>query len=93
MSQATREGSGRAVDGRGVDAKQWTGGSYSRALRLRRVSPGQVLRVLLVEGLIGCALLLVLAGAASAWALLVLPVTGAVVVKAHDVLAAALGSG
>jgi len=41
---------------------------------------------LLVEGLLLVALVLTLAGATSAWAFLALPASGAVVVKAHDVI-------
>jgi hypothetical protein len=44
-------------------------------------------RALLGEGTLALAVLLVLADLASAWALLVLPVLVAAVVKAHDVVA------
>lgn len=63
---------------------------YSRLLRLKHVRPGPVQRALLGEGAFAVALLLVLAGLVSAWALLVLPVAVAIVVKCHDVLAASL---
>ena len=63
---------------------------YSRLLRLQHVRPGPVQRALLGEGAFAVALLLVLADLVSAWALLVLPLAVAVVVKCHDVLAANL---
>jgi hypothetical protein len=60
---------------------------YWRLLRLRRVRPGGAMRVLLVEGLALVGLLLTLAVGVTAWSILILPAVGAVVVKAHDVLA------
>lgn len=60
---------------------------YWRVLRLQRVRPGGVLRVLLVEGLAAVGLLLALGAGVTAWSILVLPAVGAVVVKAHDILA------
>jgi hypothetical protein len=64
---------------------------YPRLLRLRNIHPNAWQRALLGEGAIGIAALLVLADLATAWTLLVLPIAVAVVVKAHDVLAGALG--
>lgn len=63
---------------------------YPRMLRLRNVQPNVWQRAALGEGVLALAVLLVLADVASAWTLLVLPVSVAVVVKAHDVLAGAL---
>jgi hypothetical protein len=63
---------------------------YPRLLRLRHIAPNGWQRALLGEGALAVAVLLVLADLASAWALLVLPLAVAVVVKAHDVLAGAL---
>ncbi|HEU5033165.1 MAG TPA: hypothetical protein VFT62_00245 [Mycobacteriales bacterium] len=60
---------------------------YWRLLRLHAVRPNGWQRVLLVEGVLLVSLVLVLADAASAWTLLVLPAVSAVVVKVHDVLA------
>ena len=59
---------------------------YWQVLRLKWVRPSGLLRVFLVEGLLLVALVLTLAGATSAWAFLALPASGAVVVKAHDVI-------
>jgi hypothetical protein len=66
---------------------------YPRLLRLRSVHPNAWQRALLGEGALGVAVLLVLADLATAWTLLVLPLAVAVVVKAHDLLAGALGRG
>jgi hypothetical protein len=63
---------------------------YPRLLRLRHVHPNAWQRALLGEGAVGLALLLVLADLATAWILVVLPLSVAVVVKAHDLLAARL---
>lgn len=60
---------------------------YWRLLRLHHVRPGPGMRVVLVEGLVLVGILLSLAGVATAWCVLLLPATGAVIVKAHDVLA------
>ena len=59
---------------------------YWRLLHLRELHPNGWQRAVLVEGVIGVSAILVLADVASAWTLLILPVTTAVVVKAHDVL-------
>ncbi len=66
---------------------------YARLLRLRHVSPNGWQRAVLGEGAVAVAALLVLADVASAWTLLVLPLTVAAVVKGHDALAGALHPG
>lgn len=66
---------------------------YPRLLRLRNIAPNGWQRALLGEGALAVAVLLVLADLASAWALLVLPVAVAAVVKAHDVVAGVLDVG
>ena len=63
---------------------------YPRLLRLRHVRPGAWQRAALAEGVVGVAVLLVLADVASAWTLLALPLAVAGMVKAHDVLAGLL---
>jgi hypothetical protein len=63
---------------------------YWRLLRLRHVHPNGWQRALLVEGVVAVAVVLVLAGKASAWTLLVLPVLAAVLVKANDLIAGGL---
>jgi hypothetical protein len=63
---------------------------YWRALRLRHVQPNGWQRAVLLEGVIGAAVVLVLADVATLWTLLVLPIVAAVVVKLHDVLKGAL---
>ena len=63
---------------------------YARLLRLRRLRLGAWQRAVLGEGSLALAALLVLADLASAWALLVLPLLVAAVVKAHDVVAGLL---
>jgi len=76
--------------GEEVSAKKPQRPLYPRLLRLRHIAPNGWQRALLGEGALAVAVLLVLADLASAWALLVLPLAVAVVVKAHDVLAGAL---
>ena len=63
---------------------------YPRLLRLRHLHLRAWQRAVLGEGVLALAVLLVLADLASAWALLVLPVLVAVLVKAHDVVAGLL---
>jgi len=63
---------------------------YPRLLRLRHVHPNAWQRALLGEGALALAGLLVLADLASGWTLLVLPLSVAAFVKAHDLLAGAL---
>ena len=65
---------------------------YPRLLRLRHIYPSAWQRAALGEGALVVAVLLVLADLASAWTLLVLPVTVALVVKAHDVLEGVLSA-
>lgn len=64
---------------------------YWRALRLKHLRPNGWQRALLLEGVLAVAVVLVLADAASAWTIVVLPATVALVVKAHDLLAGWLG--
>jgi len=59
---------------------------YSRLLRLRHLHLRGWQRIVLGEGALVAAVLLVLADLASAWTLLVLPVAVAAVVKLHDVV-------
>ena len=63
---------------------------YSRLLRLRHLHLRGWQRIVLGEGALVAAVLLVLADLASAWTLLVLPVAVAAVVKLHDVVAGLL---
>ena len=65
---------------------------YVRLLRLRSLRLRAWQRAVLGEGALALAVVLVLADLASAWALLVLPVLVAGLVKAHD-LVASLGPG
>ena len=65
---------------------------FTRLLRLRHLRLRAWQRAVLGEGTLSVAVLLVLADLASAWALLVLPVLVAAVVKAHDVVAGHLPS-
>lgn len=66
---------------------------HARLLRLHslRLRPWQ--RAVLLDGSVVLAVLLVLADLVSAWALVVLPVLVAALVKAHDVVAGALAPG
>jgi hypothetical protein len=63
---------------------------YARLLRLRHLRLRGWQRVLLSDGVLLLAGLLVLADVATAWTLLVLPVAVAAVVKLHDVAAGLL---
>lgn len=63
---------------------------YVRLLHLQHVHPTAMQRALLGEGTLLVAVLITLADLASAWLLLVLPLSVAAVVKAHDVLAGQL---
>jgi len=60
---------------------------YARVLRLRGVHPGGLLCFLFFEGMIALGALLALAELTSWWAVPVLPVTVAVMVKVNDVIA------
>lgn len=66
---------------------------YWRLLRLRYVRPNGWQRAMLVEGVLGVAVVLTLADVATAWTLLVLPLASALVVKANDVIAGVLLTG
>ncbi|MEU8112439.1 hypothetical protein [Micromonospora sp. NPDC048947] len=61
---------------------------YARLLGLRFVNPGGVLCFLFFEGAIALAVLLALAELVSWWAVLVLPVVVAAMVKLNDMVAA-----
>jgi hypothetical protein len=74
----------------GGSARQQPQPLYWRFLRLHHVRPNGWQRAILVEGVIAVAVTLVLADVASAWTLLVLPATSALLVKAHDVVAGML---
>jgi hypothetical protein len=63
---------------------------YWRLLRLHTIRPNGWQRAMLVEGVLLLAAVLTLADVASAWTLLVLPLTSVLVVKGHDVLAGLL---
>lgn len=63
---------------------------YSRVLRLRHVDPGGVLCFLYFEGMVSLGLLLALAELVSWWAVFLLPVSVAAMVKANDLVAAAV---
>lgn len=63
---------------------------YWRLLHLRRLRPNAWQRALLAEGVATVAAVLVLADLASAWALVMLPLAVAGVVKGHDLLAGAV---
>ncbi|RQX24582.1 hypothetical protein DLJ57_24470, partial [Micromonospora chalcea] len=60
---------------------------YARVLGLRFVNPGGVLCFLFFEGAMALAVLLALAELVSWWAVLVLPVAVAAMVKLNDVVA------
>jgi hypothetical protein len=66
---------------------------YWRLLGLKHVRPNAWQRAVLGEGATAAGAILVLADVASAWLIVVLPVTVALVVKANDVLAGWLQSG
>jgi hypothetical protein len=63
---------------------------YWRVLQLSSVRPNGWQRAVLVEGVIGIAVVLALADVASAWTIVVLPLVSMGVVKAHDYLAGLL---
>ncbi|MFF5176088.1 hypothetical protein ACFY3U_26165 [Micromonospora sp. NPDC000089] len=60
---------------------------YARALGLRFVNPGGVLCFLFFEGAVALAVLLALAELVTWWAVLILPVAVALMVKLNDVVA------
>ncbi len=63
---------------------------YARWLRLRHLRPGSVACFFFLEGAVALAGLLVLAEQVSAWALVVVPLAVALVVKLNDVVAGAM---
>ncbi|HEX3899566.1 MAG TPA: hypothetical protein VHW74_10365 [Mycobacteriales bacterium] len=63
---------------------------FWRVLRLRHIRPNGWLRALFFEGSVALAVVLVLAGAASVWTIVVLPMVVALIVKANDVLVGSL---
>lgn len=63
---------------------------YVRALRLQYINPNGTLCFLFVEGTVGLAILLALAEQVSWWAILVLPLSVAAMVKINDMVAGAL---
>jgi hypothetical protein len=63
---------------------------YPALLRLRHVHPNAWQRAVLGEGMAALGALLVMADLASGWAILVLPLAMAAVVKSHDVVAGLL---
>lgn len=71
----------------GVDEERYRP-LYARLLGLRFVNPGGVLCFLFFEGAIALAVLLALAELVSWWAVLVLPVVVAAMVKLNDMVAA-----
>jgi len=90
-ARATGSGTG-AVGSEPSTAEKSRTPLYPRLLRLRHIAPNAWQRALLGEGALALAALLVLADLATAWTLLVLPLAVAVVVKAHDLLAARLSA-
>ena len=63
---------------------------YVRVLRLRHLQLPTWLRATLAEGSFVLGILLAMAEVASAWVIIVLPLTVAVMVKFHDLLQGAL---
>ncbi len=63
---------------------------YPRLLQLKNVHPNAWQRAFLGEGMAVLGALLVMADLASGWAILVLPLAMALVVKSHDVMAGLL---
>ncbi|WP_407952155.1 hypothetical protein [Plantactinospora sonchi] len=63
---------------------------YARLLRLRHVDPGGVLCFVYFEGMVSLGLLLALAELVSWWGVFLLPVSVAAMVKANDLVAAAV---
>ena len=61
---------------------------YSRVLGLRYIRPSGWQRAVFIEGAFALGIVLTLADVATAWTILVLPAIVAVIVKAHDVVAA-----
>jgi hypothetical protein len=63
---------------------------YARALRLRYIAPGGLACFALFEGSVGAATILALAGLISWYAIAVLPVAVALMVKLNDIVAGRL---
>lgn len=63
---------------------------YPKLLGLKHVHPNAWQRAMLGEGMAILGALLVMADLATAWAIVVLPLAMAVVVKSHDLLAGVL---
>jgi hypothetical protein len=63
---------------------------YARALRLRHIAPGGLACFALFEGSVGAATILALAGLISWFAIGVLPVSVALMVKLNDIVAGRL---
>lgn len=61
---------------------------YARVLRLRQLNPSGMLCFLLLEGAALVGLVLALAELVDWWAILVLPILVAIMVKANDLVAA-----
>ena len=62
---------------------------YARLLRLQHINPGALLCFVFLEGTIGLAILLALAEQVSWWAVLLLPLAVAGMVKINDAIAGA----
>lgn len=75
----------------GGDEGHAQGTWYVRVLRLRHVCPGGLVSFLLFECVVALAVLLALAELVSWWAVPVLPLAVAVMVKVNDVVAGAMG--
>jgi hypothetical protein len=60
---------------------------YWRVLRLHHVRPSGWQRAILLEGMVAVGIVLVLAGVATAWTIVVLPAVVAVLVKLNDLVA------
>jgi hypothetical protein len=63
---------------------------YARVLGLRYLTPRRALRFIFFEGMIALGIVLALAELVSWWAVAVLPVAVAVMVKINDIVAGAL---
>ena len=95
MTDATEPGDVDGMDGMdgmddGDDATATKRPLYPQLLHLQHVHPNAWQRAVLGEGMALLGALLAMADLASAWAILVLPVAVAVVVKAHDLVAGQL---
>src|SRR3954452_17032012 len=90
--QVTTSSAARALQRQRATATSRAYPLYWRMLRLHHVRPNGWQRAILVEGVTAVAVTLVLADVASAWTLVVLPATAALLVKAHDLIAGWLPS-